>query len=427
MTELPEADSRHNITALGVDYVTFGIGTAFLGPTTLLPAFVRLLGASPVIVGSLGTIQTGSWLLPQLFAGRYMGDRPLVKRYVVALATISRACMLLAVPLLWWLAGRAPQLAVAAVLAAYAGFGVFDSLSSVGWFGLVAKALPPRARGRLFGAAQSLTSLAAIGAGAAVGVVLARPGPAWANHVLVILLAALFFSIGPGFVASIREPRGAAPGAAHAGWGHYLPRLAAIARHDARFAWLVAVRLAAGLADMAGTFYILFAVDRLRLGEEMIGLFVSAGVAGGLLSGLLLGPLGDRRGSGRVVAVIMLLRCLSPGLALLAPWAGGVAPGLAVGTLALVFAAQGMANNAYMVGFVSYLMEIAPAGESATYIALANTLCGVLTVAPLVAGWLVQVASYELAFALTLGVAALGLAIALCEPRPTPKAASAAG
>jgi len=426
LSELAERDARHNILALGVDYVTFGTGMAFLGPTTILPALIRLLGGSPVVVGSLGTIQSGSWLLPQLFAGRYVANRPFVKKLVVAPAVISRSLLWLLVPVLWYTAPRAPSIAIAAILLAYAGFGIFDSLGSVGWFELVVKGLPAARRGRLLGVMQSLSSLMAIGAGAVVGVVLARPGPAWSNHLLLVLVAAAFFCIGPGFIASIREPRGAVQGSPHAGWAHYLPRLASIVRSDRRFVWLLAVRMASGLADMATAFYILFAVERLHVPEEMIGLFVSAGVAGGLLSGALLGPLGDRKGSAQVVVVIMVLRCLAPSLALAAPLVAAGVPQLALGALVLVFVASGMANSAYMVGFTNYLMEIAPPGEGATYIALSNTLCGLLTVAPLFAGWLVQVASYELVFGLTLGVAALGLAVALRRPMPVAVPARAA-
>ncbi|HOG45267.1 MAG TPA: MFS transporter [Anaerolineae bacterium] len=426
MPQLSEPDTRHNIAALGVDYVTFSLGITFLGATTLLPTLLSVLGAGPVVIGSVGTIQTASWMLPQLFAGRYVANRPLVKWSAVVPAVVSRSFLLLLVPAVWLTAARTPQAAIAAVLVGYAAFGVCDSLASVAWFELVAKALPASLRGRLLGGVQSLASLLGIGAGAVVAAVLARPGPAWANHVLLLAAAALCCAIGPGFLASIREPRGAAQEGLRPGWGHYLPRLAAIMRSDSRFVWCLAVRLVAGLADMAGGFYILYAAQRLHLGEGMIGLFASATVAGGLLSGLLLGPLGDRKGSSRVIVVIMLLRCLTPAMALLAPFIAGAAPSAALAAFVIVFVSMGMANSANMVGFFAYLMAIAPPGESSTYIALVNTLCGLLTVAPLVAGWLVQLASYEFVFALALGLAALGLAVALRGPRQAALATGAA-
>ncbi len=424
VTDLSERDAHHNVLVLGVDYVTFGLGMAFLGPATILPAFLRLLGASPVVVGSLGTIQSGLWLLPQLVAGRYVTNRPRVKRHVLAPAAASRAAMVLLVPALFWAAGRAPAVAVAAILLAYAAFMVLDALSSVGWFELVRKVLPAGRRGRLLGVYQSFSSLLAIGAGAVVSAVLARAGPPWANHVLLVALAAICFSSGPCFLSTIREPEGAVEGIRQQGWAYYLPRLAGILRGDRRFAWLVTVRWLAGLADMASAFYILYAADRLHMPAEMTGLFVSAGVAGGLLSGALLGPLGDRKGSARVVAVIMVLRCLVPALALASPFAATVEPRVALAAFVVLFAAMGMVNSAYLVGFYHYLLGIAPPGESATYVALANTLTGLLIGAPLVAGWLVQAVSYEFLFALVLGIAALGLAVALRGPWGVPEAAA---
>lgn len=422
--QLTEKDARRNIAAMGVDYVTFSLGMAFLGPTTILPALIRLLGGSPVVVGSLGTIQTGLWLLPQLVAGRYVANRPLVKKHIVVPAAFSRAFILLLVPALWWSAVRAPGLAVAAVILAYACFTVLDALSSVGWFDMVAKVLPAERRGRLLGVYQSLTSLLAIGAGAVVSAILAQARPPWANHTLLIALAAVCFCIGPCLICTVREPRGVVEGTHQQSWAHYLPRLAGILRGDRRFAWLATVRWLAGLADMASAFYILYAADRLHMQAETIGLFVSAGVAGGLLSGALLGPLGDRKGSARVVAVIMLLRCLVPALALISPYIAAREPRVALGAFVLLFAAMGMANSAYMVGFSHFLLGIAPPGETATYMALANTLTGLLMAAPLVAGWLVEAVSYEFVFALALALAALGLAVALPGPWGEPRVAA---
>ncbi len=425
VNELSERDSRHNIIALGVDYVTFNLGTALLGPATLLPAFLRLLGASPVAIGSLGAIQSGLWLLPQFLAGRYVANRPLVKKHVLLPALGGRASMLLLLPVLYWSVPRAPGLAAAAILLAYAAFIVFDALSSVGWFELINKVLPAQRRGRLFGAFQSLASLLAMGAGLLVSAILARPGPLWANHVLVIALATAAFLIGPGFVASLREPPAAVQGLERRGWSYYLPRLAGILRGDRRFAWLIAVRWLSGAADMAAAFYILYAADRLHLPQETTGIFVSAGVAGTLLCGALLGPLSDRKGSVRTIVVVMLLRCLVPALALAGPLFAAQSPHLALGAFVLLFVAMGMANGATIVSFLHYLLAIAPPGETPTYTALANTLGGLLIVAPLLAGWLVQVVSYEFVFALALAVAALGLVVALRGPRaalPAPQA-----
>lgn len=418
MSDLAERAARRNIILLCIDYASFGVGMAFLGPTTVLPSLIRLLGGSLVAVGILGAIQSGGWMLPQLFSGRYVAGRPLVKWYVVVPLIVSRACLALSVPVVLWLSPRASGLPLLAFLLAFAVFTLSDALSGVPWFELLSKAVPLERRGRVMGAAQSLSGLLAIGAGVVVRAILGRPGSSLANHLLLVSLAAMLFFLNPALLSQIREPRGAVEGGGHLAWREYLPRLALIVRTDGRFAWLTMMRWLSGLADMAGAFYVLFAADRLQIPQQTVGLFISAGVTGSLLCGAVLGPLGDRKGSAQVIKVVMALRCLCPLLALVAPLLASLQRSLGPGVFLVIFAAMGMANGAWLIGFMNYVLEIAPPGERSMYVGLANTLGGLLLVAPLLAGWLVQAFSYEFLFVVVLALAALGLVAGLRGPRP---------
>ena len=81
--------------------------------------------------------------------------------------------------------------------------------------------------------------------------------------------------------------------------------------------------------------------------------------------------------------------------------------------------AIGALNSSMMPGFINFVLELAPPEERATYIALTNTLCGVLLVAPFLGGWLLQATSYPVLFAVTAVGIALGLVLTfrLEEPR----------
>jgi hypothetical protein len=425
VSDITERDYRRNLALLATDYTSFGVGLTFLGPTTVLPNLVRLLGGSPLAVGSLGVIQMGGWILPQFFMGRYVANRPLVKKYVVWPGIASRALLALALPALALFGVRAPHLALAVFLLTFAGFTVCDALGGIGWFDLVAKTVPLELRGRAMGLAQTLYSLAAIAVGVAVTAILARPDPFPANYLLLIALAVAFMGISPVAIGLMREPAGVSQGETQPSWREYLPRLMAILRGDARFLWLTVAGWVATLADMGGAFYVLYAADRLHIAQPTIGLFISAGVVGGLLSGVILGPLGDRRGSAAVIAVTMALRCLCPGLALLTPLLAGLYAGLGPAVFVVIFAALGMVGGAYMIGFTNYLLEIAPAGERSLYIALSHTMGIVVMFAPLLAGWVVGAVSYEALFVITLTLAILGLLVALRGPEPAAKPVAA--
>ncbi|MCL6431249.1 MAG: MFS transporter [Anaerolineae bacterium] len=411
-------DLRRNSVLLGIDYVVFWVAMAFLGPMTILPTLVRLLGGSEVAVGSLGTIMSGGWLLPQLLAGRHVVGRPFVKRQVLAPAYAGRCLFLLLVPALLLLGGRAPQLALVALLVSYLGFTIGDALSTVGWIELMSKTIPAESRGRYLGLMQATGSLLAIGAGAMVSSILARPVPFLANHVFLILIAGILFFVGTTATAMIREPPGVDLGEAQPGWREYAPRLASIIRGDRRFAWLVVVRWLTALSDMGAAFYVLFAIDRLGVAPEMAGVFISVGVAGNLCSGIGLGLLADRRGCSQVIRVIAALRCIAPVLVLVAPLLLRVDRLAALAAIVAVFFAGGLANGGFTVGFTNFLLQIAPPAERSTYVALANTLGGLVTVAPMLAGKLLEATSYEFLFLVVLGMGMLAFVAATREPAP---------
>lgn len=417
MSAPSERTFRWNLAMLLGDTVGFTVGLALLGPTTILPSLVRELGGGPLAVGLIGAIQAGGYFLPQLVAGRWVANRALVKKYVVLPATLSRTCLALLPPALWLLAARSSALALAAVLLTYTAFNVIDALSAVGWYDLLAKVIPLERRGRVLGAGQSLSALLGVGAGGIVTWILSHPGPSTQSYVLILLLAVAFLAICPIALALIREPRSLVKTEEPLCWGEYFPRLGSILRRDDCFAWLVAVMWLGGLADMAAAFYVLYASERIGIPQETTGLFISAGVVGSFVSGALLGPLGDRHGSAAAIKVVMGVRFLCPLLALLMPLLAGRHLWLASGAFLLLFAFVGLVAGSYQVGHMNHVLEIAPPDERAMYVALANTLNGLLVVAPLLAGWLVSALSYGALFTAALAAAAVGVVVAMRRPK----------
>jgi hypothetical protein len=82
----------------------------------------------------------------------------------------------------------------------------------------------------------------------------------------------------------------------------------------------------------------------------------------------------------------------------------------------------GVGNAGLMLGWMNYVLEIAPPGHRPTYTGLTNTLTGVLIPVPILGGWLLQSTSYPTLFiAAALGpLLALGLTRALARASSTP-------
>jgi MFS family permease len=86
-----------------------------------------------------------------------------------------------------------------------------------------------------------------------------------------------------------------------------------------------------------------------------------------------------------------------------------------------VYVVLGVVNSSWMLGFFNYVLEIAPEKMRPAYIGLGNTILGVLTLAPMAGGWLLEATSYTTLFSATTAIVALGflLTLELKPPKQT--------
>jgi len=410
---------RQNFVSFVLDYVFFGVGMAFISQSTVLPSFVSQLTDSAPLIGLSSTIITGAWLLPQLAAASYLADKDRKKPYLMLSAAIGR-------PVLWLLAGVlfvagdiSPTLILGLLFVSLTFYMGTDAMASVAWFDMMSKIIPPTRRGRLFGTAQFLTGLLTVGVGAAINALLGPQGPPFPhNYALLFFLAGLSFFISLLAMAFLREPAQPTP-VERLSWSAFLPKLLMVLRENHTFSLATVVRLLVGLNGMALPFYVVYATEELHLGMESVGIFLSSQVIGGILAGFAWGYLNERSGSRIVIQCSTMLAVASPLLALLMGPVARLAGASATYVYALIFMAIGALNSSILPGFLNFILELAPAEERTTYIALTNTLCGVLMVVPFLGGWLLQATSYPVLFAVTAVGIALGLLLTfrLEEPR----------
>jgi MFS family permease len=404
---------RRNFSAFLADYSFFGVAMAFISPNTVLPSFVRQLTDSPLLIGLNQTLHTAGWLFPQLVAANYLGGKARKKRYMMTPAAIGRP-IFFALALALFLGGaRYRALTLAMAFASVALFWVTDALSVVPWFDVLGRAIPSRRRGRLFSLGQVISGLLTVGAGSIISYVLSDAGPSFPHNYAVLFLAAgVLLTVSWFAMATIKEPTGAPE---TDGAGSQIPfrrRLARIWKRDRDFRLFIAVRLLAGLSGLATPFYVIFATDRLGLGQGVVGWFTSAQVIGSVAGGLVLGVLHERRGGRRTIQAGLSAGLLAPLWAWLLPlWMPAGHPWLVHG-YSLVFIALGLLRCNFVQGFFNYLLDLAPADERPTYLALSNTLNGVfLWPVALVGGAILKVTgnSYPTLFAITAAGVGLGL------------------
>jgi len=414
---------RRNVAGILTDFVGFGTALGFIGFDTLLPLLAFALTGNEALVGLVGTLWIGFWLLPQLAAGRWLAGRPRKKPVMIGAAVISRTALVLFVALLALGGSLDRGLVFAGLIAMIAVFRGLDSVAAVAWFDIVSKCLPSAVRSRIFGAGQALANVFRFGASlvvtAAIYGGLVYPG----SFAMLYGFAAIALALSLVGLLVLREPvERAAAGASMSEQMGVLAHAVHVLRKDRAFRQVTLVRLMVGLFDLARPQYIVHAANELGLPASNVGLFIAAQTIGGILSSIALGRLSEGKGSTAVIRITSLLAVSVPLIALALQTFGHGQPELAMAGYLLVFALIGALDASFLLGFLVYVLDIAPPGERPAYTGLANTIAGVIVVAPTIGGVILQLTSYPALFL----SAAMGGALALLGARRLPAAAPVA-
>ena len=419
----PNEQQRHlrrNIAAFMADFGGFGGGFALIHPTTVLPVLARQLTSSAPLVGLLTTIWAGSWLLPQLPAGRWLSGQPRKKPTLVVATAMGRP-ILLAVSALLILAR--PTDSTTILIGLFLGVVIFratDAVASVSWFDIFGKAIPINRRGRVISTGQILGGLLALGAAATVRWALSSSGPQF-PHNFALLFALAFGGMVVswiGLITLIEPPEPVENRASQQ--MNALAHARHVVQHDRAFRLATAVRLLTGSASMALPFYVVHATRELGLPNSFVGLVVAAQNIIAIVASFGLGMISERMGSARVIHISALASTITPLLALLLhalDALGSHVTLIGLGYL-LAFAAISIVDNSFLLGHLNYVIEIAPSGERPAYVGLTNTISGVLVVLPLAGGALLQVTSYPVLFGMAATGAALGVLLSTRLPAP---------
>jgi MFS family permease len=190
---------------------------------------------------------------------------------------------------------------------------------------------------------------------------------------------------------------------------------------DPDFRRLMGCRLLVGMMGLTTSFYVVHAEDVLRLPQSVIGDFVAAQTAGGVVASIVMGLISERWGPRYVARLGSAVAMAGPLFALAAHLAGG---GRLAQAYPFVYVALGIVNSTWMLGFFNYMLEIAPEGMCPAYVGLGNTLMGVQTLVPLAGGWLLEATSYTTLFSVTVVLVGAGFLLTL-SLRPSQRGATA--
>ncbi|SHE37350.1 hypothetical protein SAMN02745148_00274 [Modicisalibacter ilicicola DSM 19980] len=389
--EQPGNFFRHLLASLG-NKLADELSSARL----VLPWLLGAIGAPVWMVGLLVPIREAGALLPQVFIAGFIRHMPQRKWVWVVGGVLQSLCAALLAVLALASSGG---LGGALVLAVLVALSLARGLSSIATKDVLGKTIAKQRRGNLMGWSGSVAGGITLLAGAVLMLFEDRPG----EIALAILLAiaALGWAINAACAAAIREDRGAEEGGENA-WNS-VRRGLHLMREDRTFLHFNVSR--ALLLSSALALPYIALLGQQQSGEDLGGLGVLIVVSG--LAGMLASPVWGKRAdtsSRRVMrdaGLIAALCCLAAAGVAWAPggWSETVWP------YAVVYGVLVIAHAGVRLGRKTYIVDMATRDQRALYVALSNTLTGILM---LIVGGIIG------ALAQWLGSDGLLLVLALC-------------
>ena len=393
-----QLDARRNVFAFGTDIFSWNLGTFIVPVTTILAALAAKLTEDRALVGLVGLAWSAGWALPQLLGARLIHGKPRKLKYVIWSGVVGRQWFLVLALWLLFTGAVSKPLTFLLLLVCVAVFALADGVASVAWFDVLAKTITSRTRTRLFATVTfAATIVALLANGLVVRNIFESPLlPFPLNFGYVILIGWVFIFISFLGITAVREPADPPLSAATDSHIGFFSQLTIAIRTDLVFRKLLVARLLTAFEVMAAQFYIVFAQDRLKISDAVIGDFSTAYTVGSLIGVLALGSVADKFGSRRVIQGSSFFQFIAPAIAFgtavllstvdtlqwLGLWAMIVVQGI-----------NGLVNHSMMLGFLNYTLDVAPTDKRPMYVGTLNLLYGLMGLTPPLGGLLIDVFS----------------------------------
>jgi hypothetical protein len=408
---------RRNFALGVISGVAYNLNASLLSTQLVMTWFMTDLTDSNLLVSLLLPIEIGTWYLLQPLVSRYVRRRaralPLYRAVaairVGALAALCAATFVL----------DEPARLLPVFLGLFTVSCVAAGIAALPFLTVVAKTIPFRKRGMYFGWRRFAGGLLAM-VGAVVVKAVLSPDFALgfpANYAVLFGGGCLVTLVMVGAFSMVDEPR-EREGIDDTCSAEPMLRRIASALADRNYVRYLGLRVALAVASYSLPFYAVYARRELDAPGDAVGKYVMASTVAGVVSNLVLGWVGDRRGNRLVVRLAALSAVLPPTAALfIADLAGPALEHSALFTFIFVF--QGLHNTAHSIGSSNYLLELGSSRQRVTYVSFAHGLVGVALLGSPMGGAVVDWLGFDALFAASLvsAVVAVLLSLGLGEPR----------
>ncbi|MGY6629781.1 MAG: MFS transporter [Wenzhouxiangella sp.] len=382
------------------------LGDAIANPKTVLAWLLSSLGAPGIFTAFLVPIRESGSLIPQLIIASYVRQKA-IRKWVFVFGCVLQALAVFA------MAGVAVSLEGTA-----AGFGLLGTLvvfslarglCSVASKDVLGKTVPKTRRGRVSGWSESVAGLVTIGVGVVLLMDQAEADSLIAYLALLVVAGGLWL-LAAGSYALIREYPGATDGGANA-MSEAIKRLDLL-RTDPPFLKFVIARSLLLCSALSAPFFIMLAHEQTEGALLVLGLFVIADGLASLVSAPFWGRFADQ--SSRRVMIVAGAGAGLVGILLVAIVNSVEALAASQWLYPLFFFFLAIAHAGVRLGRKTYIVDLAGGNKRTDYVAVSNTVIGVVL---LLAGFIGALTAVLPVSAVILILAGMGVVGAVLSAR----------
>ena len=393
-------DLRRNFILGVLNGSIFQFGTAFLGPTTVMPVFMKRLTGSDFVVGLASAMRRAGGDLPQLPMAALLESRVYKLNIYIGANAVRMGLVWVFVPVLALFGVGHPSLVLAAFVMMFGVSSLVGGIAGAPFVDIVGKTVPKRSRGPYYALRAFFGAGLSILAGLVVRWILAEEGYAFpTSYVILFLLAAGFMTLGIVCFAMVREPPGR-PSATRRTFAGVLREIPVILRRDPNFRRLLFTQILAAGIGFSLPFYVVLARESFGAAESASGIFLMAQTLGATLTTLAWGRVSARHGNRLLVLLVTGAQAAIPiyALTLIFGFSEELMGGsewIVTASFAPVFFLMGGAMSGAMIGFTSFLLDIAPEERRPTYVGISNTAMGCASLFPALGGMLADLVALQ--------------------------------
>jgi MFS family permease len=401
--DLQSRNERYHIIE-GALYISTG---ALIPVQTLMPALIKRLGGSDVLIGTWPVVVYLAYFMPQVISANYSSASQYRKSSVIQFGFIQRLHILLVACVIALWGASAPALALTLLFLLYTSSQTTSGIISPLWMDFLAKTTSPERRGKIMGWRVSLAAVLALVNSFILTAMLAMlPYPY--NYASAIGLAFLFQMCSLAAQHHVVEDM-PSPVSTPVRLSDLYSRVRSIVAGNRLFRKFLIASALLTFSFSSAAFFTIAAMKRFDISEYTVGIFTILMIVGQILSGVLLGWLADTKGTRSALVACGASLLFAITAALLAQ---------SVIWFYFVFLFFGINVGAEVSMRYNFAVECAPVGERPMYVGLMNASFAPFYLITPLAGWISESFGYNFVFAFLLIVGIVGFVLLIRTPNP---------